>query len=383
MPHNSSPRGAPLRIAEHFASLEDPRVVGRSVHPLLTVIVMALVGVICGANGWEEIREIAVDHQRWLASFLVMPNGVPSADTFRRVLSALRPEAFSGCVASWVRSLAEPLDGQVVSFDGKTIRGALKRTPLGTTFHQVHLWCRKQRLLLAHVGVPGAPEEIAAARRLLDMVDLRGAIVTGDAAHCCAETAQKIIDAGADYVLQLKANRAAMYKAVETFFELADMSDNPPVPMRHARTFEVGHGRGEAREAWSVDAPAVPLPGACWPQLRSITLIERTRQTPDKCTTERHYYLSSLKPSVRRLMSAAREHWDIENTLHWGLDVQMAEDACIIHNENAAQNFATLRRMSLAMLQRESSLHRGIAARRAKAARNTSYLASVLTRGIP
>jgi len=373
----------PLEIAKHFSSLEDPRVVGRSSHPLLNVIVMALVGVICGANGWEDIREIAVDRTDWFGRWLVMPNGVPSADTFRRVLGALRPEAFSACVASWVHSLAEPLNGQVVAFDGKTIRGALKRTPLGSTLHQVHAWCKAQKLLLAHVGVAGAPEEIDAARRLLATIELRGAIVTGDAAHGCAETAQKIVEGGADYVLQVKANRAALYDAVTQFFETATADNAPGVPLRHARTAEVVHGRSEVREAWSVAAAVVPLPGTAWAHLRSITMIERTRETAERRSTERHYYLSSLPPSVRKLMSAAREHWNIENGLHWRLDVQMGEDACTIHDENAAQNFGTLRRIALMLLQREPSLKRGISARREKAARNTSYLESVLRRGIP
>lgn len=383
MPNKPSVQDAPLKIAEHLSSLQDPRVVGRSSHPLVTVIVMALVGVICGANGWDDIREIAVDRKAWFARFLSMPNGVPSADTFRRVLGALRPEAFSACIAEWVRSLAEPLNGQVVSFDGKTIRGALTRTPLGTTLHQVHLWSSKQKLLLAHVGVTGAPEEIAAARQLLDLVELRGAIVTGDAAHCCAETAQKIVDKGADYVLQLKANRATLYDAVENFFVSASSDDGSGVPIRHAKTAEVAHGRDEEREAWSVSADEVPLPGTPWEHLRSVTMIERTRMVGNRCSVERHYYLSSLKPSVRKIMSAAREHWDIENGLHWKLDTQMGEDACTIHDENAAQNFGTLRRMALTLLQRENSLKRGISARQGKAARNTSYLESVLTRGIP
>jgi predicted transposase YbfD/YdcC len=327
---------------------------------------MALVGVICGANGWEDIREIAVDRTDWFGRWLVMPNGVPSADTFRRVLGALRPEAFSACVASWVHSLAEPLNGQVVAFDGKTIRGALKRTPLGSTLHQVHAWCKAQKLLLAHVGVAGAPEEIDAARRLLATIELRGAIVTGDAAHGCAETAQKIVEGGADYVLQVKANRAALYDAVTQFFETATADNAPGVPLRHARTAEVVHGRSEVREAWSVAAAVVPLPGTAWAHLRSITMIERTRETAERRSTERHYYLSSLPPSVRKLMSAAREHWNIENGLHWRLDVQMGEDACTIHDENAAQNFGTLRRIALMLLQREPSLKRGISARREK-----------------
>src|SRR5687768_17104648 len=180
MLESPSKQAPPLEITKHFASLKDPRVVGRTDHPFLTVIIMALVGVICGANGWEELEEDAEDRQEWYARFLDMPNGVPSADTFRRVLSALRPEAFFECVSSWVQSLAQPLDGQVVAFDGKTIRGALKRTPWSECLHQVHVWGCEQRLLLAQAGVAGAPEESVAVRKLLELVELRGAIATGD-----------------------------------------------------------------------------------------------------------------------------------------------------------------------------------------------------------
>jgi predicted transposase YbfD/YdcC len=371
-----------LKIAEHFSSLEDPRVVGRSTHPLLTVIVIALVGVICGADGWDDIVDIATDRRDWFAEFLDMPHGLPSADTIRRVLGALRPQAFSDCVTAWIRSLAEPLNGQVVALDGKTIRGALRRTPLGTVLHQVHVWSCKQRLLLAQTGVAGASEEVDAVRRLLDLVDLRGAIVTADAAHCCAQTAGKIMAAGADYLLCLKGNRASMHAHVETYFDFARSQAFEGEVVRHSRSKSSGHGRQEIRESWSLRADAV-LPDALWPGLKSVTMIERTRTVGEKTTRERHYYLSSLAPTVRKISEAVRAHWDIENGLHWVLDVQMREDACTIHDENAAQNFGILRRLSLTMLRRETSLKRGIAAKRAKAGRNTEYLARVLRAGFP
>lgn len=383
MPYAAPSKHPALRLAQHFASLKDPRVAGRTEHPLLTIVVMALVGVLCGADGWDDLEEIARDREAWFARLVEMPNGVPSADTFRRVLSALRPSAFADCVRSWVQSLAEPLDGQVVAFDGKTIRGALKRTPWSECLHQVHVWSCKQRLLLAQTGVAGAPEESVAVRKLLDLVELRGAIATGDAAHCSRETAKAIVDAGGDYLLHLKANRAARYGAVASFFADARDDGFAGVAVRHSRVAERGHGRGEVREAWSVDARTLALPGAPWPSLRSVTLIERTRVLDRKATTERHFYLSSLPPSVRRIAAAAREHWQVENGLHWVLDVQMGEDACAIHDEYGAQNFGALRRVSLMMLQRDVTLQRGIAAKRAKAARNTTYLEHVLTLGIP
>jgi predicted transposase YbfD/YdcC len=381
MPIIPSKQAPPLEIAKHFASLKDPRVVGRTQHPLLTVLIMALVGVICGANGWEELEEDAEDRKEWYAGFLDIPNGVPSADTFRRVLSALRPEAFWECVSSWVQSLAEPLDNQVVAFDGKTFRGALKRTPWGK-LHQVHVWSCKQRLLLAQTAVPGAPEEAEAVRQLLKLVELKGAIATGDAAHCSAKTAQSVVDAGGDYLLHLKGNRAALHDAVDGFFTQKRAEGFGDIKVRHCRTEENGHGRREIRETWTVPATALDLPGAEWPKLHSVTIIERTRVVEEKWTNERHYYLSSLPPKVRRIALAAREHWQVENGLHWILDVQMGEDACAIHSESGAQNFGTLRRLAMMMIKRETTLKRGVDARRRKASRNSIYLARVLTRGI-
>jgi predicted transposase YbfD/YdcC len=370
-----------LEIAKHFASLNDPRVVGRTDHPLLTVLIMALVGVICGANGWEELEEDAEDRQEWYARFLDMPNGVPSADTFRRVLSAIRPEAFFECVSSWVQSLAKPLDGRVVAFDGKTFRGALKRTPWGK-LHQVHVWSTEQQLLLAQTAVPGAPEEAEAVRQLLALVELKGAIATGDAAHCSAKTAQSVVEAGGDYLLHLKGNRATLHSAVEEFFTRAHEEGFGEVLVRHNRSADTGHGRWEIREAWTVPAGELDLPGAEWPRLKSVTMIERTRVSGETWTTERHYYLSSLPPKVRTIASAVRQHWQVENGLHWILDVQMGEDACAIHDEVGAQNFGTLRRIALMMVKRELSLKRGVDARRRKASRNPRYLEQILTLGI-
>ena len=377
---SSCQRPAPLAIAQHFASLEDPRVVGRSIHPLLNILIMALVGVFCGANGWEDMEEIALDKKDWLATFLDMSFGVPSADTFRRVLCAIRPETLVACIQSWIQSLAKPLGGQVVAFDGKTIRGALLRNPWAQSLHLVHVWACQQKLLLAQTAVRGAPEESEAVRRLLELMELRGAIATGDAAHCSVQTAACILGAGADYLLHLKGNRAALHKKVETFFFKAQREGFSP-KMRHRRTCEKGHGRLETRETWTVPAEDLVLPGVTWPQLRSITLIRRTREIKGEQSVERHYFLSSLPPVARRIEESVREHWQVENGLHWSLDVQMGEDECAVHDELGAQNLASLRRLTLMMLKRDTRLKKGIEAKRAKAARNTEYLEHLITLG--
>ncbi len=388
MQRSRHPKAGPRSFARHFATLTDPRVERRCKHPLVTVLVMALSAVVAGCNGWEAIEDFCEDRKDWFAQFLAMPAGVPDATTFLRVFRVLRPDAFFACVTAWVQTLAEPLDGQVVAFDGKSLRGALKRSPVGAALHAVHVWACKQKLLLAQTHVPGAPEEVPAVRDLLELLDLKGALVTGDAAHCTRETAQSILDAEADWLLHLKGNRGAAHEAVRDFFEAARADTFAGVAVRHHREAEQGHGRVEIREAWAVPASACPLPGVEWPGLRSVTLIERTRIDGDlEVSRECHFYLSSLASTVRRIAAGAREHWGVENGLHWVLDVQMGEDNCAVGDENAAANLGSLRRLALMLARRETSFKRGkrdkgVQAKQAKAHRNTAYLEKLLTAGI-
>jgi predicted transposase YbfD/YdcC len=388
MQRSRLPKAGPRSFARHFETLDDPRVVGRSQHPLVTVIVMALAAVVAGCNGWEAIEDFCADRKEWFAQFLAMPHGVPDATTFLRVFRVLRPDAFFACVTAWVQTLAAPLEGQVVAFDGKSLRGALKRAPLGAALHAVHVWACEQKLLLAQTHVPGAPEEVGAVRDLLEFLDLKGALVTGDAAHCTRATARAILDADADWLLHLKGNRGAAHAAVRAFFEAARAADFAGTPVRHHREAERGHGRVEIREAWSVPAHVCPLPGADWPGLHSITLLERTRVDGDLVVShERHFYLASLPPTVRRILAGARAHWGVESGLHWVLDVQMGEDDCAVADEHAAANLGSLRRLALMLAARETTFTRGkrakgVAAKQAKAQRSTAYLEKLLTAGI-
>ena len=224
-------------------------------------------------------------------------------------------------------------------------------------------------------------------RDLLAVLDLKGALVTADAAHCCRETAQAVVAREADYLLHLKANRGAAYEVAVGYFTAARADGFAGVTVRHSRSEEVHHGRVEVREAWSIPAKVVELPGEAWPSLKSLTFVERTRTVRDEATCELHVFLSSLAPSVKRLARSAREHWQIENGLHWTLDVQMGEDRCSVHEANAAAHLAAMRGLALNLLQRDDTCRRGkrvrvIAAKRAKAGRNIEYLEHVLSLGI-
>lgn len=380
----SSKRKSPVAssITAQFESLVDPRVVGRVSHPLITVIVMAVAAVVGGANGWEAIEDFVEDRKAWFETFLEMPHGVPDATTFYRVFKAVRPDAFERCARSWAQGLAEPLDGQVVAFDGKALRGALKRSRMGASLTMLHVWACEQRLMLAQRAVHGAAGEVEGIRDLLTMLDLRGAIVTGDAAHCNRETAQAIVDAEADYALQLKANRAGAHAVVQGFFEAAQADNFAGVKVYHQREINEGHGRTEIREAWSIAAETLDLPGEDWANLGSVTMLRKSRLVGFKMSTETHYLLSSLLPSCMRLAETSRAHWGVENGPHWSLDVQMDEDRCTIHEENAATNFHVLRTIALTLAKRDHSFKRGLRAKLAKAGRNIAYLEHLMSLGI-
>ncbi|WP_395809119.1 ISAs1 family transposase [Archangium minus] len=374
-------------ILEHFGGLKDPRVARTKRHALSNVLVMALCAVIAGADGWEGLAQFARSRAQWLASFLDMPHGVPCADTFRRVLCALHPQAFEACMRRWMQALAREVRGQVVAVDGKSVRGALSKTLAGSPLHLVHVWASEQRLLLAQQAVAGAPGEVAAIPELLAQLQLQGAVVTVDANGCTAKVAQAVVHAGADYVLHLKGNRGPLYSHVKDMF--APVRANPEASHSgvdtHSRSVSKGHGRREVRTAWAVALRPEDLPPSAhkWPRLRTAVLLRRERTLKGKVSQEWHYYLSSLPPQARKLTGLIRGHWGVENGLHWCLDVCMGEDSRTIRHFNGAQNFAVLSRIALTLLRREKTLKAGVPTRRKKAGWDTDYLLRVLLAGFP
>ncbi len=357
--------------------------VGRTAYPLLTIVVMAVVAVLGGVNGWDAMADFAADHRECFAKFLPLPGGTPSADTFRRVLSALRPEPFARCVEAWVSEVVGALAGEVIAVDGKRPRRAGKRAPLWmpAARHRVHVWATGQRLLLAQTAVEGTPQEPAALLKLLGLLDVRDAVVTGDAKFCTRAVAEAMVEAGAGYVLRLKRNREAMFDAAEAAFQRLTVKDGAGVEVRHHRETSAGHGRTEAREGWSIAASAVPGLSDLLPGVRSVTRILRTRATGrGEVSRDDGFYVSSLRPRVRRIMKAAREHWRIEKALHWVLDVHMREDDCAVRDGNGVQNLATLRGLSRMALARDDSFKAGIARKQARVARNTQYRELILAR---
>jgi predicted transposase YbfD/YdcC len=371
-------------IRTHFGRMKDPRVARTRRHPLDNVLVMALCGVIGGADGWDALAEFAQARARWFATFLDMPNGVPCADTFRRVFSALRPQAFEECFREWVQALSQSLRGEVVAVDGKSVRGAVDKALGGSPLHLVHVWATKQRLLLAQKAVPGAPGEVEAIPKLLKLLELKGAVVTVDANGCTAKVAQAVVEAGADYVLHLKGNRRELHAQVKEAF--ARVRANPEHTWEmvdsHSRQVSRGHGRREVRTAWAMRWEGGTTSASMWPKLKTAVLLRRQRTVAGKTSEQWHYYLTSLPPQARRLTRFIRGHWGVENGLHWSLDVCMGEDSRTIRDFNGAQNFALLNRMALTLLRREKTHKSGAPTRRKRAGWDTEYLLRVLQSGI-
>ncbi|MGK4002228.1 ISAs1 family transposase [Sorangium sp. So ce1036] len=369
---------------EHFASLPDPRVVGRSDHKLLDIIAIAILGTICGAEGWDDFADFGECKHGWLKTFLDLPAGIPSADTFRRVLSALDPEAFSACFVAWMQALVGSPDGKLVAIDGKTARRSFDRAAERSPLHLVSAWVQQNSLTLGQVATDPESNEITAIPKLLGMLNLRGATVTIDAMGTQKEIAQGIVDRGAAYLLALKANQTKLYEQVAQIFSEAGTGFFSLVKHTVHETVEEGHGRRERRRVWTTTDLSRITEAPKWPGLRSITMVERERQAGPggELTSERHYFISSsARTGAKAMASLIRAHWSIENRCHWVLDVAFREDESRVRA--GQENIGLLRKIALNLLKQDQTTKRGIAAKRKKAGWNHDYLLRVLSGTIP
>jgi predicted transposase YbfD/YdcC len=381
MPRRSPPSPV-LLLLKKFKKLKDPRVDRTKLHSLENILVFSMCAAICGADGWDDIAFFAEGNEEWFSTFLDMPHGTPSADTFRRVFEALDPVVFERMFRAWVKELGRDLQGEVVAIDGKSIKRAVDRARPTVPLHVVHVWATRQGLLLAQKKVDGAPGEVRAVQEIVRELDLRGAVVTTDANSCTAATTQAIRERQADYVLALKGNRGRFHGFVKKKFEAAAARSYRGVPK--CTTSSRGHGRKERRTVRAVpiaDWPAAE--GSAWTDVRTAVLVERTRTVSGRTTTETHYYISSLPPEPRRLAEVIRDHWKVENSLHWTLDVTFREDERRIRDEVAAQNFGVITRTALMLLKRTPGLKKdtSIARKRKGAGWHKDFLARVLLSG--
>ena len=370
-------------VVAHFEELEDPRSDVNLRHPLSSVIVIAILAVLAGADGPTAIAQWAEYKKELLLRVLSLPHGIPRKDVFRRVLSALKPGAFQACFASWLQSLrdaaaaASGVTQPVLAVDGKTSRRSHDRKKGLGPLHSVSVWASDFGLSLAQVATDQKSNEITAIPELLKLVDIQGAIITIDAMGTQTAIAKQIIDGKGDYVLSLKGNQETLYQGVIDYIEEQLEADCAGIDAREHVTTEKGHGREETRVYVQMPAPK-DLPGRSrWAGLKTIGVVFLTCLRNGKQTTERRYYISSLAMGVKRFAHAVRAHWGIENTCHWSLDITYREDESRIRETHLRENFAWLNRFTLSLLKQHPGKH-SLRMKRRSCGWNDDFLMKVL-----
>jgi predicted transposase YbfD/YdcC len=367
----------PVALLEHFASVPDPRIERHRWHKLSDILVIAVCAVLSGAESYPAIEDFGTERESWLRQFLELPAGIPSHDTFNRVLRLLDPVELQSCFLRWMQAVAEVTDGEVVAIDGKALRRSFGKGTAKRAIHMVSAWATANGVVLGQRKVDTKSNEITAIPALLALLALKGCIVTIDAMGCQRAIAQKIVEQGADYVLALKGNQPTLEQAVKHFFLTGPEAEAHWSHSDYHEHTEHGHGRVETRRAWiSADLDA-ELRAAAWPGLQSIGLVEATRTVGEKTAVEQRFYLSSLPPQAGEFAQAVRKHWGIENQLHWTLDVSFREDQSRLRTGYGAENFAVLRHIALNLLRQEPSA-KSLPRKRLACALNPDYLLKVL-----
>jgi predicted transposase YbfD/YdcC len=370
------------KIEEHFGSVQDPRIERSKEHKLIDIISIAICAVICGAEGWVDIENFGKSKETWLKSFLELPNGIPSHDTFGRVFSLIEPEEFQESFQSWIESIQELTEGQIVAIDGKQMRGSKDGFLGKRAIYMVSAWAEANELVLGQRKVDEKSNEITAIPELLKILDISGCIITIDAIGTQTKIAKAIVDNGADYLLSVKENQGHLFEEISWLFEYDQQNNFKDAAYDYAKTTNKGHGRIEIRECWSISDPEYlqSLKGASkWKGLRSIAMVTSTRITDKRTTVRNRYYISSLPSKAKHLLNVARRHWSIENELHWVLDVALREDRSRIRKDNAPENFSVLRHLAISLLKQEKTAQGGIHAKQLQAAWNDDYLLKVLS----
>jgi predicted transposase YbfD/YdcC len=368
-------------IQHHFGGIKDPRIDRCKRHQLLDILVIAICAVICGADDWTEVQAFGEAKLVWFQTFLVLPHGIPSHDTFGRVFARLDPAQFEACFLRWIRALAELLPAEVVAVDGKKLRRSMDRGAGKEAICLVSAWASAQHLVLGQVTVDEKSNEITAIPELLDMLSLAGTVVTIDAAGCQTAVAQKVIDKGGDYVLALKDNQPNLAADVALLFQDMHQSHAGVSQTNQAQSVEKGHGRIETRTCTTITDPTLLAPlrrSEEWAGLESLIEMRAQRQVGGETTMKVRYYLSSLDGDAAEALRVTRTHWSIENSMNWVLDVAFREDDSRVRIDHGPENLGILRRIALNLLKQETTLKVGVKAKRKAAGWDEAYLRRVL-----
>jgi predicted transposase YbfD/YdcC len=363
-------------ILTHFSEISDPRVDRTKYHNLQDMIVVAICAAICGANGWADVERFGKAKIEWLRQFVPLKNGVPSHDTFGRVFAMLDTAEFYTCMHNWLRNFRLSLKGQHVAIDGKTLRGSHDRSKGFSALHMVSAWASGLRLNLGQNSVDDKSNEIPAVAELLRLLQLKGAIVTLDAMHCQADTAELIRKAGADYILMVKGNQPTLHETLmDLFMQYEEVNYKVP-GLRCCRTTETNHGRLEERIHYAIRAPRELREK--WKDLQTVGMVYRRREFNGKIEEEAQFFIASLPPRVRDIAKFVRDHWKIENNVHWVLDVTFGEDSSRIRTGTAPELASVFRRIALTILQQDTTVKDTIRGKRMRAGWDCRVLESIL-----
>jgi predicted transposase YbfD/YdcC len=362
-------------LMAHFKDLPDPRMVNKCDHLLLDIVMIAICATIANADSWEDMTAFGEGKREWLGQWLALPCGIPSPDTFQRVFAHLDAQAFEARFRAWVAEVFQLTAGQVIALDGKTGRGTCDAQGKAT-LHLVSAWATANQLTLGQVQIGEKANEIVAIPLLLELLVLKGCIVTLDAMGCQKTIVKQIRDQEADYVVTVKGNQPKLYQQVQQAFARADAQGWTLVSPHYSETLDNRHGRIEQRQCWVLADPQVRALG--WQDCQTLVRIRRFTQRPgEKPSDETHYYLSSLAPQASLILGAVRAHWGIENGCHWVLDAIFHEDASRTRLPHADENLALLRKIALNLIRQHPSKG-SLKGKRYRAALNESFLLEIM-----
>ncbi len=354
-----------------FGNLVDTRLNRNKLHLLIDIVVLTIIAVLCGAESWDDVELYGKTKISFLKKILCLPNGIPSHDTINRVISSIKPECFEKCFVDWVQILVKrDIDVNVISIDGKAVRRSKDTFHNTPAIHIVSAWCSENQMVLGQCKSEGKSNEIKSIPTLLDLLDIKGSVITIDAMGTQREIARKIIANEADYILSLKANQKNLKEEVESVFKVQK-------PDSTSHEIDKGHGRIETRSC-DVITDLTQVEGIeKWENIKSIIKISSERILPNKTTTEERYYISSLDVTAEKMNKYIRAHWGIENNLHWVLDMTFNEDYQRKRTKNAAQNFALINKIALNLLKKDNAKG-SLKAKRKKAGWDDDFLLSIL-----